>query len=77
MEAADWSQVASWCKDANQQAVTRFETVIPQIKDVQLSEVEFAPGGATGRLGALFAQLTADIERELPSECRRTAKAPS
>ena len=58
-------------------ALGEFDTVIPQIKDVQHSEADFSPGGGTGRLEALFTQLSVDVERELPSECRRTSKASS
>jgi cellulose biosynthesis protein BcsQ len=76
-ERADWNQVAAWCRDAYGTEVPRFSTPIPQIKEVRDSEAEFTAGGTGGRLEAVFGQLAAEIERELPSECRRAAKTPS
>ncbi|MBA4067143.1 MAG: hypothetical protein C0501_26245 [Isosphaera sp.] len=76
-ERTDWNHLAAWAKDAYGKDVTRFGTIIPQIKGVQQSETEFSPAGGGGRLEALFAQLAAEVEKELPSECRRTAKTPS
>jgi cellulose biosynthesis protein BcsQ len=77
IESSGWKQVAAWCKDAHGQAVFQFATTIPQIKDVQSSEIDFEPQGTTPRLDALFNELAAEVERELPSECRRPANAPS
>lgn len=76
-ERDDWDQLAGWCRDAYGQEVTRFATTIPDIRDVRHSETEFTAHPTGTRLETLFGQLAADVEKELPSECRRSAKAPS
>jgi len=76
-ERSDWNQLAAWCKDANGQEVTRFATCIPEIKEVRDSEREFLTDGVGGKVEQYFGLLAAEIEGELPSECRRVTKASS
>lgn len=75
-ERADWAQLGAWGKDAYGVDVPRFNTTVPDMKDVRASETEF---GATGpsRLTALFDQLAAEVEGGLPHDCRHAAKASS
>jgi chromosome partitioning protein len=76
-EADDWNQLAVRCKDVYGQEVKRFDTIITQqSKEIRDSEAEFGIPDPTSRLGEAFARLADEVEQELPSECRRLAKAP-
>jgi cellulose biosynthesis protein BcsQ len=75
VEQDSWERLAKRCKDVYKQPVTRFKTTIPQILgDVRESEAEFGPPNPRGKLAGVFARLAAEIEQELPNECRRLAK---
>jgi cellulose biosynthesis protein BcsQ len=77
-ERADWRQLGGWCKDAYGEAVKQFDTVIPQmLKDVRDAETLAGAPDPKSKLAQLFAALAAEVERELPSECRRGAAALS
>ena len=77
-ESEEWSQLGGWCRDAYGQDVKRFATSIPQMnRDIRESESLFQPPPEKGRLAKIFDALAAEIERELPNECRRNAAALS
>jgi cellulose biosynthesis protein BcsQ len=76
-ETDDWNRLADKCKDVYGQDVKRFNTIITQqLKEIRDSEAEFGIPDPTSRLGEAFARLAGEVEQELPSECRRLAKAP-
>ncbi len=75
-EKDDWDRLATRCKDVYGQEVRRLLTIIPQQnKEIRDSESEFGLPDPDSRLAAVFSQLATEIEKELPSECRRLAKA--
>jgi len=77
-ERSAWDQLAVWCQEAYDQNVKRFDTAILQLdKDIRQSEAVGALPPADGRLAQLFDALAAEIEQELPNECRIRAKALS
>jgi len=78
VERVAWNQLAVWCQEAYGQNVKRFDTAILQLdKDIRQSEAVGALPPADGRLAQLFDALAAEIEQELPNECRIRAKALS
>lgn len=73
-EENDWDQLAAKCRDSYGQVVKRFDTIIPQLTtEVRDSESEFGLPQSKSRLATLFAALATEVEKELPSECRRVA----
>jgi cellulose biosynthesis protein BcsQ len=75
-EKDDWDQLATKCNDIYGQVVKRFDTIIPQqTTEVRDSEIDFGPPQSKSRLAVTFAALATEIEKELPSECRRIATA--
>lgn len=74
-EQDDWARLADQCKDVLGHDVRRFTAPIPQsVKELSESDMEFNVPSPDGRLAGAFAQLAAEIEQELPDECRRIAK---
>ena len=75
-EKDDWNQLATKCKDIYGQVVKRFDTIIPQLTtEVRDNESDFGLPKSKSRLATRFAALATEVEKELPSECRRVATA--
>jgi len=76
-ESAAWEFLGTRCRDAVGAEVRRMEPTIPAWNEIRDSENLLDPSGADGRSARVFDELAAELERELPSECRRPAAALS
>ncbi len=77
-EREEWAQLGVLCRDVYGQDVKRFATSIPQLnREIRENETFFNPPPLNGKLAKIFDQLAAEIEQELPNECRRNATALS
>jgi cellulose biosynthesis protein BcsQ len=78
IEREDWKRLATWCRDVYGQDVKQFQTVIQQLNsDVHKMESLLTNHDPDSKLSQLFAALAAEVEQELPNECRRGATALS
>ncbi len=76
-ETEFWNRLWSKCRDALGEDVRRFETIIPNMNEIRDSDKLMESESVRFKSSELFAALAAEIEKELPSECRRLATAVS
>jgi cellulose biosynthesis protein BcsQ len=76
-EVAQWNKLATLCRDALGEDVRRFETAVPNSNELRDSEGLLSAEATDLKAAGIFAALAAEIEKELPSECRRLAAAVS
>ncbi len=78
IEREDWKLLGGWCRDVFGTELKQFATIIQQLnRELRDNETLLTEQRQDTKLSQLFAALAAEIERELPNECRRRAAALS
>jgi len=70
-----WEKLGVACSDAMRSPVRRFRPAIPRLNEIRDSASMLSANADENRLTRVFTLLATAIEKEIPSEYRRTQKA--